>query len=272
MIAPDGGVGAQRSGAGAPDPITSAEGTEGTAVHQRVQPDVVGVVEFARCAVVQVVGTRIRANTSDARGYAVQLVVQGRERRRLWCIRRDVRRIDVFERAGRRPPEDVAGFNTREAKASCRCRPDARCAVGALSRVTGRPAVISAAGSAVLPTSTSMPILMPRWMLFCMVGEFCSWRMNFGASFEHLTDFTHTPGAHFDTELLTPASAEFASASAEFSGYLSDLPTNLAGSCNTTASAEAPEPRGSGAFAICGSLRSPRTRAGSRPALSVPEL
>jgi hypothetical protein len=46
---------------------------------------------------------------------------------------------------------------------------------------------------------------------------------------EHLTDFTHTPGADFDTELLTPASADFASASADFSGYLSDLPTNLAG-------------------------------------------
>jgi hypothetical protein len=54
--------------------------------------------------------------------------------------------------------------------------------VGALSPVTGRPAVISAAGSAVLPTTTSMPISMPRWMLCCMVGEFCSWRMNFGAS------------------------------------------------------------------------------------------
>ena len=44
-----------------------------------------------------------------------------------------------------------------------------------------------------------------------------------------LTDFTLTPGADFDTELLTLATAEFSSASADFTAYLSDLPTNLAG-------------------------------------------
>jgi len=39
--------------------------------------------------------------------------------------------------------------------------------------------------------------------------------------------FTLDPGSTFDTELMTLANAEFASASADFTGYLSDLPTNL---------------------------------------------
>jgi hypothetical protein len=66
-------------------------------------------------------------------------------------------------------------------------------------------------------------------MLFCMVGEFCSLADELRRVIEHLTDFTHTPGADFDTDLLTPASAAFGSASADFSGWLSDLPTNLSG-------------------------------------------
>jgi hypothetical protein len=39
--------------------------------------------------------------------------------------------------------------------------------------------------------------------------------------------FELTPGANFDTELVTLANAEFASAYSDFLGYLSDLPTNL---------------------------------------------
>jgi hypothetical protein len=42
-----------------------------------------------------------------------------------------------------------------------------------------------------------------------------------------LTDFTLTPGADFDTELLTLATAEFSSASSDFLDDLSDLPGNL---------------------------------------------
>jgi hypothetical protein len=41
--------------------------------------------------------------------------------------------------------------------------------------------------------------------------------------------FTLDPGAAFDTDLMTLAAAEFASASSDFTGYLADLPTNLAG-------------------------------------------
>jgi hypothetical protein len=44
-----------------------------------------------------------------------------------------------------------------------------------------------------------------------------------------LTDFTQTPGADFDTELLTLATAEFSSASSDFLGDLSVLPGNLTG-------------------------------------------
>jgi hypothetical protein len=41
--------------------------------------------------------------------------------------------------------------------------------------------------------------------------------------------FTLTPGADFDSELLTLAEAEFASAGTDFEGYLADLPGNLEG-------------------------------------------
>jgi len=41
--------------------------------------------------------------------------------------------------------------------------------------------------------------------------------------------FTLTPGADFDSELLTLAEAEFTSAGTDFEGYLADLPTNLEG-------------------------------------------
>lgn len=40
--------------------------------------------------------------------------------------------------------------------------------------------------------------------------------------------FTLEPGAMFDSELMTLAAAEFSSASGDFTGYLADLPTNLA--------------------------------------------